>query len=525
MGRKPGHSTIATKSPTNTGAIIKQGIVLPVEHPTDPNLVLVHFGDRTASQNGQLEGGVWCHNMISGFVRYRDIMNNPISYGAYTPIQAYTPVMVLLGDGGAGVNLIIGFAPTNTGTPDIENRNELHVLGQSPKGSYVAIDDKTGNIQLLYEKGNTSLVMGNQAIALEVTKGDKSGKTGDTGIHINKGSIEFRLRDSVMKFDETGLSVSFDDGGSYFKVTKQGAELHGEDFVKLTSKEQMSLKGSKMTLQGTKDASLSAAQLKIGGKQLTNITGAQIDIRSMFTIQLTSLHVGLRAFAMIREVAPIKEGVYPAFETTATTISATAAAANRSVLSPSIAMGASVIAQDGLVLSNMGIGSSVATSATSGTFATAEGMHTAFMVAFSAFLLKVSPITATQKILADILPGTSEPAQDPTGNTNNARNKKDKKTYASVASSKFMANETVMKRYSVVPRLVSKSRTATMIQDVVQQADSSQLSTSGGIEVPDAVQSNPDVGSVVVNQGNTITEQPRELSSRTPKLKRFLKGK
>jgi len=446
--------------PNKKGSIIKQGIVLPVEHSSDPNLIFVHFGDRTASPNAQLEDGVWCHNMIDNFVRYRDITNNPISYGSHTPLLPYTPVMVLMSDGGAGTNLIIGFAPTNTNTPDPENRSELHLVAQSPKGSQIAIDDKTGNIQMLYDKGNTAFVMGNQAISLEVTKGQKSGKTGDTGIHISKGSIEFRLRDSTMKFDETGLTVSFDDGGSYAKINKKGIEFHGEDYVKLTSKEQLSLKGSKLNLQGTKDASLSASQLKIGGKQLTNITGAQIDIRSMFTIQLTSLHVGLRALAMIRNVSPIKENLHPMFVTTGTSIHATAASANISELAPTISMGATTIAQDGIVLSNMGVGASLAAAATSSTMAAAEGLHTAFIAAFTLFLNKNVAMSAASKVLADTIAGTSEPAMDPSGNAGNARNKKDTKTYASVTATKFIAKNTVMEKYTIAPNLAANSRTA-----------------------------------------------------------------
>jgi len=443
----------------NQGSIVKQGVVLPIEHDSDPNLIYVHFGDKTANIDDRLDSGIWCHNMLNNYVRYKDILNNPVSYGSHTPILPYTPVMVTMGSLGAGIPMITGFAPTNTNTPDPENRNELHVVSETPKGSIIAIDDKAGNIQLLYEKGNSSIVMGNQAIALEVTKGETSGKTGDTGIFISRGSIEFKLRDSTMKFDETGFSIGFDDSGSYVKINKKGIELHGEDFNKLTSKEQVTVKGSKMTLQGTKDASLSGNQVKVGGKQLTNITGAQIDIRSVFTVQLTGLHVGLRGFAMIREVSPIKESVHPMFDTKLVGISAITAVSH-AVLAPAVSIGATTIMRDGIVLSNMGLGLSTATALTTSTLATAEALHEAFVITFTLMLTKVAPVSAANKILADLIAGTSEPAQEPSGFVSNAKDKKDKKTYGTVAATKYAAKKTLMEKYSTVSNLVAASKTA-----------------------------------------------------------------
>ena len=457
----------------NHGAVLKQGIVLPKEHASDPNLVFVHFGDSTANPDGRLDGGIWCHNMISGFVRFRDILNTPHSYGAYTPLLPYTPVMVLMGAGGAGIPMIIGFAPTNTNMPDPENRNELHVVSQSPKGSLISMDDKSGNIQLLYNKGTSAIVMGESIIDIAITDGDKSGRKANTTFTMNKGSFEFRLRDSTMKFDESGFFINFDDdenkGGSYVKITKKGIELHGEEYVKFTSKEQVTMKGSKMTLQGTKDASLNANHLKVGGKQLTSITGAQIDIRSTWTVQLTGLHVGLRAFTLLREVAPMKEGIYSAFSTVQTKMNAMKST-NHSIKTSTYALGSSMILQDGTVLSNMGLGESVSSAITKSTKKTADGVYEAFKKVFTAFLLKTAPISASQKIIADKIAGTSEPAQNSSGSSANAEplkgTKRDKKSFATVAASSFSRKNTISEAFSTVSPFISMSKVASLTNNI-----------------------------------------------------------
>jgi hypothetical protein len=451
-----GNTRVTSK---HSGAILKQGIILPREHPTDPNLVFVHFGDKATSNNGKVEGGIWCHNMLGSFVRYRDIQNNPVSYGSYTPALPYAPVMVLMGESGAGIPMIMGFAPTNTNTPDPENREGLHVISQSPKGSLIGIDDTTGNIHIMYEKGNSSIILGNQTISFGLNTGDASGKEGNTSINMGLGSIEFKLRDSTMKFDESGLFVNFDDGGSYFKVTKSGIEAFGEKFVKLGSKDVLSGKAKNTTFQGTTDASITANHLKLGGKTLTSITGAQIDIRSTYKIQLTAINVGVRAFSLIDIMSPMRTAFIPASDTVVTGISATAAA-NFSVQAPTIAFGATTILQDGIVLSNSGMGNSTSTASTTGTQAASAAVYTGFMTAFTALLIKDPSISTANQIISDTLPGTSEPALEPSGNSGNAKDKNDTKSYASVYASKFAAKNTVMEKFSIVPNLITTSRSA-----------------------------------------------------------------
>jgi hypothetical protein len=450
---------VEKESTNNSAAVLRQGIILPIEHPSNPNLYYVHFGEKTTNPDGRLDGGIWCHNALNSFTRYRDIENNPISYGSWTPIMPYTPVNVLMSNGGAGSGHIIGFAPTNTNTPDPENRDGLHIIAQSPKGSLIAIDDKTGNLQFIYNKGSSGLILGENMISMEVMKGGTGDKEGDTSISLSKGSIKLKLRDSTLQFDESGLNVSFDDGGSYVKITKGGVEIHGENHVKFTSKEEVSMKGSKMTLQGTKDASINANHLKLGGKQLTSVTGSQIHIESMFSTQLSSaLHVGIRAGSMLYQ------------ETQAYTLKASGAStvetpimafknATHTIKTGTFAVGAGSVFMDGNVVSNSGLGDANASVTFSSTSSSIEATHTALGAMCTNLLTKQAGISGTNKILADTLAGTSEPAQDPSGNAGGAKDKNDKKTYGSVVSSKYVKKNTVMEKFSTVPNLVYRSKT------------------------------------------------------------------
>jgi hypothetical protein len=441
----------------NSPAIMRTGIVLPNKHPTDPTLYYVAFGDKTANSDGRIDTGVWCTNSLSPFTRYRDAENNPVTYGSYTPIQPYTPVNVLVSNGGRGQSVIIGFPPTNTSTPDVSNVDSLHIVGQTPGGSVIQMDDKTGAIQLIYNKGASVISMADDMLSLEILQGGEgSTKELNTGITLRNGGISLKLRESLLQFDEGGLMVSFNDTGSSMKITRKGVEFQGMETFKIHSDEQVSIKGSKVTIEGTKDASLTASELKVGGKQLTSITGAQINIESIFGTTIKSLAINIWALSKIQEFAAAKDTTILGMITrTAPVIADNGLSYN--VVSNSFAVGSSFIGMDANIMTNMGMGTSIARPTYTSAFAANTALHVGHTTLGTAMLLKTSPIAAANKILADTIAGTSEPAQEKTGSAAGARDKDDKKSYGSVAAARFMANNFAMEKYSVVPNLVANT--------------------------------------------------------------------
>lgn len=444
---------------SSQGAILRAGVVLPRKHPTNASLYYVSFGSKTASETGRVDAGVWCNNSINGFVRYRDSNNNPVSYGAYTPIQPYTPVNVLIAAGGVGFSSIIGFQPTNTSVPDIDNIDGLHVLGLTPNGSTIQMDDKTSAISLIYNKGASVVGLSDDLINLEVTKGATSGKEAHTGIFIRKGAIIFNLPDAQMQFDETGLSVSFSDGGTSMKITKKGVTFEGMETFKVASDEQVSIKGSKMTLEGTKDASLTASELKVGGKQLTNITGSQINIESMFGISLKSLAINFFALSKIQTFASMSDSTILGTDVRTATIIADQSASHNIVTGVNAHV-AGMHATDGLIVQNMGVALATAPPTYAASKAAHIAVHAGLTAMGTAMLMKVLPITIANKILADTIAGTSEPAQEPTGNASGARDKNDTKSYGSVLCTRFQKNKAAMELYSVVPNIIAATSSA-----------------------------------------------------------------
>jgi hypothetical protein len=118
-------------------------------------------------------------------------------------------------------------------------------------------------------------------------------------------------------------------------------------------------------------------------------------------------------------------------------------------------VGAGSINLDWNVSTNSGMGMSAAASEYSSAKSTMTGVHSGLTNLGTVMLNKNVGMAAANKIIADTIAGASEPAQEPSGNTGNAKDKNDKKSYGSVAATKFLKNKYIMEKYSIAPNLVS----------------------------------------------------------------------
>jgi hypothetical protein len=329
---------------------------------------------------------------------------------------------------------------------------------QTPSGSYLMMDDKTGNVQLTFKHGESSVIMGENLIQMELSKGDNSGKASHTSLSLSKGSFMIKTPDSTFKFDESGLSIGNDDNGSFMKITKGGIEFHGEEFFKITSKESVSIMGKEVTIEGTKDASIRANHLRLSGTQLTSIKGSQIELEGIATVQLKAFHIGLQASTKLTEATPLKQstiigthvknvGVY------------TEKSSLHAIKTGNFALKGGQISMDGSVVTNNGVASKIAPATFNGADASASAVHTALTTLSTAMLIKEPGTSATNQILTDSLAGAAKPAQESTGFAGNAKDKKDNKSNASVAATRYIDANTIMEKFSYVPTIVSMGQT------------------------------------------------------------------
>jgi len=447
------------------GTIVKNGVVMPDKHPTDPSLYLVHLGDRTASANGRLEDGVWCINALSPYTRYRDINNNAVSFGSYIPLLPFTPVTVTIPSGGMGTPLITGLAKTNVNVPDPDNRDSLYMLAQTPKGSWISIDDNRNNIQIMHNKGSSSMILAENNITLEIAKGDNSGKAHDTSLSLSKGSFIFKMRDAMMKMDESGFIVGFDkiDGNehaSYLKVTRDGIEIYGNKYFKLNTDEYATINSREVTIEGTKDASLLSNHVKVNGTQLTSIKGNQIELEGFWNVQLKGTHIGFQATVQLTELTALR---YTTIATESKKIGVYAeTAGDHSLVTGALNIGATNILMDGLIVENSGAGLSVAEAA----FVAAEGAntiaHATLMEMGILWMGKNVAVSTITKALGGgpVMAGAAKTSEAPSGILQIAKDKENKKSINSTTATFYSRKNDALEQLTIVDSLIEESLTA-----------------------------------------------------------------
>ncbi len=460
------NSAILDRLRVGGDTVLKHGVVLPDEHPSDPSLYKVNIGDMTASSNGRISDGIWCTNGMSPYVRFRDMNNNPVSMGSYTPIVPYTPVQVLFGNGGAGQGTIIGPAKTNVGLPDPENREHLHMVAQTPKNSWIAIDDKTSNIQVMFEGGSSSVVLSENVIVLDIGKGDASGKESDTSLSISKGSFIFRTRDSTMKFDESGFTIGFDaneeqEKSSSFQITRDVIKAQAGKSMQLNASDSISTKSEKVTIEGVKDASMTGNQVKINGAQITSIKGNQIEIEGFWNVQLKGMHIGVQASLMYREESSMKY-----VKNTTQAINTIGIAGQKASFNNTWVLGTNytIAAENATtpeILFDQALGA-LAMPAVILLQEASEAVYEVLKVVGQAWMLKVMPVSVLTNILGTgyAMAGAGNRSENESKFLFNTKDKNSKKNLNTGIATSFTRKNTAMENLSVVDPLIQGSLTA-----------------------------------------------------------------
>ncbi len=443
--------------------VMKHGVVMPDENATDPSLYKVNIGDMTASADAHLSDGIWCTNGMSPFVRYRDMNNTPISMGSYTPIAPFTPVTVIIPNGGAGQGIIVGPAKTNVGLPDPENREHLHMIAQTPKKSWIAIDDKTSNIQVMFEGGQSSIVLAENLVSLEIGKGENSGVTSDTSLKISSGGFVFKTRDSTMKFDEGGFSVAFDaiegqEKASSFLVSRDSIKAQGGKSIQLNAQDSFSTKAEKITIQGIKDASISANHAKLNGAQVTSIKGNQIEVEGFWNVQLKGMHVGLQASVQYKEQVSMK------YSKNMTSCNITKGVAAHKALSNNVWATATNL-QFSLITGitpkprNIGAPAAMAVSALQ---VVNEATHKMLKAVGTAWMVNAVPIAVITNVLGTgyAMAGAGNRSENESKTLTHADDTKSTKSINSGIATAYTRKNDAMENLSVVDPLIEKSLTA-----------------------------------------------------------------
>jgi hypothetical protein len=308
----------------------------------------------------------------------------------------------------------------------------------------------------MHNKGETSVVLADDVISMEVSTGKNSGKQSDTSMTMSKGSFVFKLKDATMKFDESGFFVGSDGESSYFKVTKDGIELHGESFVKGTAKEVVTMQGKTVTISGSKDLSLKSNHLRLSGTQLLNLTGSHIGIEAIFNVRLKGQHIGTEATILHTTDAPARITNIP-IQDVKTVGVYSEKSSTHNIKTSVYALKSGQVFSEGQTLVNSGMGSILAEGAYTAGKTTTGLMVEATKALTTLTTLKNSGMAAAGNILVKELGGSADAAQGPSSKKADAKDKKDNQSINSIIATENIQIDAKMNTVTIAPTVLANT--------------------------------------------------------------------
>jgi len=418
-----------------------RGIVRPEKNVADPSLVALHIPGTTNSPDGSVgEQVIYAYNGLNTFHRTHQMNGQVVTSGNYNQIPADTPVFALVAGDTA---VIIGIASNNVSVPDVTKRDDLTVVAHTPKGKVISLDDRNDNIIISHGKGESTVALADNLISLEISEtDDESNKQRHTSFEISKNAFIFRMKEATMKFDETGLSVTFDSTdkkghSSYFSVTRDSINIYGQKSVHLNADELINMVAEKAVLNGTSETEILSSNLKLSGTQLTKIAGTQIEMEAFWDVHLKAMHIGIQAVNKITEFAALKQSGYTTENKTVGVYSESSATHN--VWTGTFNVGAVALFLDTRIVESSGLGLTAASTTWADTDGVMLAAHTALATTGTALLLKTSANGIINKALGSgqFLAGGASPGQEPIIQVSGAKDNTTDKTLVSIANNHY----------------------------------------------------------------------------------------
>jgi hypothetical protein len=322
-----------------------------------------------------LNVGVWAYNRLStyNYNTVYDSSNRPISAGQFFPIINGSNVLVEFPDEkdvtdnkGFVIRIVSHDAFS---IPFINNTNtkseDMYLLMETKNSSALYFDESRRIIHLTQSAGNSNLFLTDTTIDLNVptkTKNDKGEIVLGFGskIEITDTSITLNVKNKgFVRVSEDGVSFGV-QGENTFNVTPKDFEIRAEN-IYLSAVKEIHLKADKILGTGFSNLEMISNETRLSGNQTITVNGnvAVVDGFTEATIKGLSTRVG--SFSTINTSIM---GTIMQIEALANMFImsplCTVSGAMFNVVSGCFSMGSPAIFMDGLSVSNLGIGATIA---------------------------------------------------------------------------------------------------------------------------------------------------------------------
>ena len=335
--------------------------VLDLHDPIFPEKLYVGIPELKFLSTGGMNtnGFLVENNLTNNYIGTKDEFDNIIYTGSFAPLLPGTDVIVefLTDDPNSG--RIVAYADTHKLLPTGINKNTDHLIA-SYNNNKVYLDGENNRFHVSLN-GLSDFFMDEDGIVFQLSTNTKP-STFQSYMELNRNGFMIRFGDNILSFNDSGFYLTYGDKQANFSLTEKGLNLVGEEYINISTKGTLNLYGGISNIQGEGDLNIRGNNLKLTGSQKAALNGGIIHVNSWLDTHIKAgLNLSIESklkldiFSLLKDenilgVSNSFNGVYN--ETTmlkSETINFKASAISVDVV-------------DGMVIKDMGIGSSTSSS-------------------------------------------------------------------------------------------------------------------------------------------------------------------
>jgi hypothetical protein len=301
--------------------------------------------------------------------------------GSYAPLIPGTKVIIEFRTNKISTGMITELHYDSQAVPPGQAVDSYYLITETPNGSRIYFDDSKNRFHIS-NSNKTDFFMDDNSIIMQ-TSDDANEPTSSFELSKNGLIISFGERSIV--FSEAGFSInSGDKANTFINITDKGIAIKGEEFLSFDT-QKLDIRGESVNFQSMGQMHVRANTLNLTGTQKAALNSSVVHVEGWLSTYLKAgLTLNLESKVFYRTQSLINDEtnlaykhVYSAMESKESTMSAETSTFKANAIG--------TMANDGVILNNLGVAASVAPSLAASIIAASTSIHLGFM-AFGTFM-------------------------------------------------------------------------------------------------------------------------------------------
>lgn len=356
------------------------GIIQDYFDKLNPTCYYVHIPELTLPKEPlRVENNLNCYTATK-----LENTNETYFSGSYSPLIPGTKVNIQFHTTELTSGYIESIQTDSQAIPPGESADNYYLIMETPTGSRAYFDTAKNRFHIHNQSGDGSSDIFTDGKTITLQTNTQSNEA-ESSLELSKNGFVVKFGERSLVFNEAGFSINNGNkANTFINMTEKGISMKGEEFlsfdtnkldlrgesVMFQSMGQFHIRGTVLNLTGTQKAALNSSVVHIEGWMSTYIkAGLTLNLESLVFYKTQSLINDETNLAM--------KHTYSSIESRESTMSTETSTFKANAIS--------TIANDGVIINNLGVATSVAPTLSTSMLGISTGMTAAFTV-FGTFL-------------------------------------------------------------------------------------------------------------------------------------------